>query len=67
MKHNYFSVNIILELMDYKVYECVLSDHDNNELEKSIIAKDTLTIAKGSTIETKYINNEVLQMTRFIN
>ena len=38
--HNNFSVNIILELLQYRFYECSLLNADNIEVEKVIISKD---------------------------
>lgn len=58
IRHNYFSVNIMLELMHYKMYECRLVNADNKFIERIIISKNTLTMNKGRVIEIKILNNE---------
>lgn len=56
--HNNFSVNIILELLQYRFYECSLINADNIEVEKIIISRDILSTNKGGIINVKVINNE---------
>lgn len=58
IRHNYFSVNIILELMHYRMYVCKLLNEDDNIIEKTVISRDTLTVRKGAEIEIKVLNNE---------
>lgn len=58
IRHNYFSVNIILELMRYRIYDCRLKNADNKVVEKTVISENTLTMRKGENIEVKMINNE---------
>lgn len=60
IKHNYFSVNIILELVGYKMYECILVNGDGLDIEKTIISKQSLTVFSGNEIKVKTINNEIL-------
>lgn len=64
IKHNYFSVNIILEVMGYKMYECILINKDNCDKERIVISKQSLTILAGSDIEVKTLNNEFLLDTK---
>lgn len=58
IRHNYFSVNIILELMHYRMYECSLMNPDGKEIERTVISKNTLSTSKGNNIEVKILNNE---------
>lgn len=62
IRHNHFSVNIILELMNYKMYECVLQNADDQEIERIVISKESLTVCKGKGITVKHINNDFVQM-----
>lgn len=62
IRHNHFSVNIILELMKYKMYDCVLLNSDNQEIERIVISKNSLMICKGKEITIKHINNDFVQM-----
>lgn len=59
IKHNYFSVNIILELKGYTIYECTLINSDNIEIERMVISKQQLSVKKGYIIELKAINNDI--------
>lgn len=60
IKHNYFSVNIILELKKYNMYECTLKNSDGIEIERTVISKQRLCIKRGYEIELKTINNDIL-------
>lgn len=62
IRHNHFSVNIVLELMNYKMYECVLQNSDDQEIERIVISKESLTVCKGKGITVKHINNDFVQM-----
>ncbi len=58
IRHNFFSVNIILEIMHYRMYECSLINADNKVVERTVISKGMITTSKGEDIEVKIINNE---------
>ena len=58
IRHNHFSVNIVLELMRYKMYECILQNTDDQEIERIVISKESLSVRKGSVISVKHINND---------
>lgn len=60
IRHNYFSVNIILEIMKYKIYDCVLKNKDGASTERIVISKSTLNLKKGHRIMLKFMNNDVL-------
>lgn len=58
IKHNYFSVNIVLELAGFKFYTCTLINEDNIEIESSIISRRELAAKKGDELYLKSLNNE---------
>ena len=58
IRHNYFSVNIILELMHYRMYECSLMNPDGKEVERTVISKNALSTSKGKDVQVKIFNNE---------
>ena len=58
LRHNYFSVNIILELMQYRFYECELENRDHVVIQKTVISLDTLTSKKKKMLLLRAINNE---------
>ena len=64
IRHNHFSVNIILELMRYKMYECILQNADDQEIKRIVISKSSLSVRIGSAITVKHINNDFAQMKR---
>lgn len=58
IKHNYFSVNITLEIIGFKFYKCKLLSREGIEIEKYIISRTDLYILKGDEITLKSLNNE---------
>ena len=58
IKHNYFSVNIVLELAGFKFYTCTLIHEDNIEIESSIISRREVAAKKGDELYLKSLNNE---------
>lgn len=58
VRHNNFSVNIVLEFMHYRMYECSLMNADGKEVERTIISKNILSTSKGKDIRVKILNNE---------
>ena len=58
IRHNYFSVNIVLEMMRYKIYECTVVNNDGVGVIKFIISRRALTMTKGKTIKIKLLNND---------
>lgn len=57
IRHNYFSVNIVLELLGYRYYACALLDSEGNTLEKGIISREPLNAKINGDITIRYINN----------
>lgn len=56
--HNFFTVNIILEFLNYRVYECTITNSDNQKISKSIISKNSLSVLTGNELIIKHINND---------
>lgn len=58
IRHNYFSVNIVLELANFKFYTCIFENEDGVETEQSVISHRKLTGCIGDIIYLKSLNNE---------
>ncbi len=58
IKHNYFSVNIFLELLGYSFYYCVLEKSDGKGIEYFVISKNKLNTEVGKMVHLASINNE---------
>ena len=58
IRHNYFSVNMVLELLNYKIYSCGLENEDGVSVEYKVISHRTLNPCIGESIFLKSINNE---------
>lgn len=59
IRHNHFSVNVWLEILNYKMYTCDLMNEDNTIVQKKIISHRTLNAHKGEHIYLKSLNNEI--------
>ena len=57
----FLCVNIILELIGFRMYKCLLFNSDNQKIEKVVITKEPLTIKIGDEIDTRAVNNEFLR------
>ncbi len=58
IRHNYFSVNILLEIFGYRFYRCILQNEDGITVSKVIITKERLLNRKTEKILIHPINNE---------
>ena len=58
VRHNYFSVNILLELFGYRFYRCCLRNEDDVSISKVIISRERLLNRKTEKILLYPINNE---------
>lgn len=58
IKHNHFSVNVILEILRYKFYVCTLKNDDGIEIEYAIISRRNLTGHVNECIYLKSLNDE---------
>lgn len=59
IRHNYFSVNILLEILNYKMFTCKLENEDGKIIQSKIISHRTLNIHSGEYIYLKSLNNEI--------
>lgn len=59
-KHNYFCVNVVLEVMHYKIFNCKLKNRDGAKIEKKVLSKRLLKQYMGVNLKVKYINNEYM-------
>lgn len=60
VRHNYFSVNIILEIMHYTMYECTLSNSDGKKIKRIVLCRGELKVSKGKELRTYPINNDIV-------
>lgn len=58
IRHNYFCINIVLEIVGYRFYQCKIENDDKVNTERIIISKKRLNGCKGSVILIKPLNNE---------
>lgn len=58
IRHNYFSVNIVMELLGYRFYRCQLQNEDNITISKIVITKTKLIGHKTDTISIQPLTNE---------
>ena len=58
IRHSHFSVNILLELMNYRFYSCELKNEDGISISKTVICQKILSARIGETILVRPINNE---------
>lgn len=58
IKHNYFSANIVLEILNYNIYFCNVENTDKTNLDITIISRDELSLCKGEKISIKALNND---------
>lgn len=59
IRHNHFTVNILLEILNYKMFTCELEDEDKNVVQRKIISHRTPNTHKGEYIYLKSLNNEI--------
>ena len=62
IRHNYFCVNVILEVMGYKVYDCSYLTFGDSSIEKKkkVISKRSLPQCGGDIIRVRGLNNEYM-------
>ncbi len=58
IRHNYFSVNIVMELLGYRFYKCQLQNEDNIMVSKVVITKTRLIGHKTNTVSVRPLTNE---------
>ena len=58
IRHNFFSVNIMPELSQFKFYNCELVNEDGRKTKQTVISKRQLSECLGETIYLRSLNNE---------
>jgi len=58
VRHNYFSVNIVLEILHFRFYKCELTNDDCVPVERIVISHRKLSGCIGDTLYLKSVNNE---------
>lgn len=58
IRHNYYSVNLVLEIAGYRFYQCNMCNADNVETERLIISKQRLNELIGTDLYVTALNNE---------
>jgi len=58
IKHNQLSVNIVLELFNFRFYRCEMETEDQVPVTKYIISREKLINHKNGIISTRPLNNE---------
>lgn len=60
IRHSYFSVNIVLELLHYRFYSCELLTDNGVSIKKKVITKEELLLKDYKEIVARPINNNFL-------
>lgn len=58
VRHNYFCTNIMLDLLNYRVYDCALEDSNGVEIEQKVISLRRLEPQVGIDVFIMGLNNE---------
>lgn len=58
IRHNYFSVNIVLEVANFRFYSCTTENEDGELLEQRILSHRRLNGCVGEMLYLKSLNNE---------
>ena len=58
IRHNYFSVNIVLEVVNFRFYSCTTENEDGELLEQRILSHRRLNGCVGEMLYLKSLNNE---------
>lgn len=60
LRHNHISLNILLEIMGYSQYDCVLKKENSDiEIERMVISKVDLNSQHGSIVRLNHLNNDI--------
>lgn len=58
IRHNYYCINIALEIARYRLYRCCLINNDTITTEKLVLSKQRLNDAIGSDLYISALNND---------
>lgn len=59
IRHNYFCVNIVLELAGYRFYHCLLTNEDGIRINKTVLCKKHLNTLINESLKLRTINNDI--------
>ena len=60
LRHNHISLNLLLEIMGYSQYDCVLKKENSDiEIERKVISKVDLNSRLGEIVKVNDLNNEI--------
>ena len=60
VRHNHISLNIVLEIMGYSQYECLLKKEDvETEISRIVLTKVRLNTWRGRLVKVNHLNNEI--------
>lgn len=60
IRHNHFSVNIVLEFMKFRFYQCELENEDGITITKCVISQEKLNNHVTHILSARPLNNEYL-------
>ena len=58
IRHNYLILNVILDLMRYRFYECIYLNADNTEIHRTVISQQRLNARIGLGIKVYPLNDD---------
>lgn len=58
MRHDYFSVNVVLEVVGYRFYSCKLTTEDGIKVLRKVISRRRLNTCVGDAVHLKALNND---------
>ena len=60
IRHSYFCVNIILELIGYRFYRCRMTNEDNVTIIRTVISRKRLNGCVNENVDLRAINNDMM-------
>ena len=60
IRHNYFCVNIVLELAGYRFYQCDMTNEDGISVTKTLISRERLNGYANEDITLRALNNDMM-------
>ena len=58
IRHNYLILNVILDLLGYRFYECTYRNIDNREINRVVLSQQRLNAKVGLTIKLFSLNDD---------
>ncbi len=60
IRHNYFCVNIVLELYGYRFYQCTMTNADGVTISKTVISRSRLNGKEHEEVTLRALNNDMM-------